>query len=91
MSERRTLWALRALAVALAILAWAFISLDRERLGQRPIEATVQYSLPDNLVLLDPVETVSIPSVNVGVCCNVLKLIGLMYGENDRTSGGWMC
>ena len=60
MSERKTLWALRFLAVALAILAWAFISLDRERQGERAVVATVQYSLPDNLVLLDPVETVNV-------------------------------
>lgn len=60
MSERNTIWALRALAVALAVLAWTFISLDRERQRERPLAATVQYNIPDNLVILDPVETVSI-------------------------------
>jgi type VI protein secretion system component VasF len=59
-SERNTIWALRALAVALAVLAWTFISLDRERQRERPLAATVQYNIPDNLVILDPVETVSI-------------------------------
>lgn len=60
MSEGKTIWALRALALALAILAWAFISLDRERQAERPVTATVQYSIPDQLVLLEPVESVTV-------------------------------
>jgi YbbR domain-containing protein len=60
MSERNTIWLLRALALALAILAWTFISLDRERESERPIVASVQYNIPDHLVVLDPVETVNI-------------------------------
>ena len=60
MSEPKTIWALRILALALAILAWTFISLDRERQSERPLTATVQYNLPENLVVLDPVETVNI-------------------------------
>lgn len=60
MSERNTIWALRALALALAILAWTFVSLDRERQGERPMTATVQYNLPQHLVILEPVEAVNI-------------------------------
>lgn len=60
MSEGKTIWALRALAFALAILAWAFISLDRERQAERPFAATIQYNIPSQLVLLEPVETVSV-------------------------------
>lgn len=60
MSEPKTIWALRTLALALAILAWTFISLDRERQSERPLTATVQYNIPDQLVVLDPVETVNI-------------------------------
>ena len=60
MSERKTIWALRALALALAVLTWTFISLDRERQSERPLAATVQYNIPGDLVLLNPVETVNI-------------------------------
>jgi YbbR domain-containing protein len=59
-SEAKTLWALRALALALALLAWASISLDRERQAERPVVATVQYSIPNQLVLLDPIESVTV-------------------------------
>jgi YbbR domain-containing protein len=59
-SEAKTLWALRALALALALLAWASISLDRERQAERPVVATVQYSIPNQLVLLEPVESVTV-------------------------------
>jgi YbbR domain-containing protein len=60
MRERKTIWALRALALALAVLTWTFISLDRERQSERPLAATVQYNIPADLALLNPVETVNI-------------------------------
>jgi YbbR domain-containing protein len=61
-SERRTLWALRALALALALLAWTFVSLEREQQGERVIPVTVQYNnpRPEDIIVLEPTETVNV-------------------------------
>ena len=61
MSEARSLWGLRMLALALAGLAWfAFSGEKREPLSQKVVEASVRYDLPDDYLLLERVETVRV-------------------------------
>ncbi len=58
MSEARSLWVLRALALALAALLWFFVTVDeREPLSEKVMEAAVSYKTPPGLIILDPVET----------------------------------
>ncbi len=54
-------WGLRLLALALAILAWFFVSVgDRERRSETLVEPFVQYNTPRNLTILNPQEKVRV-------------------------------
>jgi YbbR domain-containing protein len=61
MSETKSLWGLRLLALALAVLAWfAFSGEKREPQSEKVVEAAVRYDAPENYLLLERVETVRI-------------------------------
>ena len=66
MSEQQTLWALRAVALAVAFASWFFITsernADQSETSETTIEPSVQYSnLPsDELIVLDPVLRVQV-------------------------------
>ena len=61
-SERTRLSALRMTALALAILLWLFVTLERrgERPSEKVVEATVTYNVPPGMVILDPEERVRV-------------------------------
>ena len=56
MSERWRLSGLRMMAVALAILLWLLVTVERrgERPAEKVVEATVTYNPPPGMVILDP-------------------------------------
>ena len=62
MSERRNLWGLRLLAIALAVLAWFLATADRRetRTGNTAVDASVNYSTPEQMMILEPVEEVRV-------------------------------
>lgn len=61
MRERTHKWQLRLLAVAAALVLWFFVSLqDRERQSEKQIEVNITYNVPRGVILLDPVQNVSI-------------------------------
>ncbi len=61
MNETKNIWGLRLLAVALAVLAWFFFTVEkRERLSDKVIEATLRYDNFPGLVILDRVEKVRV-------------------------------
>jgi YbbR domain-containing protein len=61
-SERTRLSALRLTALALAILLWLFVTVERrgERPSEKVVEATVTYNAPPGMVILDPEEKVRV-------------------------------
>lgn len=61
MSENGQTWGLRLLALAIAVGLWFAISVDkREARGQRAVEASVLYNNPQGLVILDPVQQLTV-------------------------------
>lgn len=61
MSEMRSTWGLRLLAVALAITAWFVFTVEkRERLSEKVIEATVRYDNFPGLIVVERLETVRV-------------------------------
>lgn len=61
MSESKSLWGFRLLALALAGLAWFVVSGEkREPQSEKVVEVAVQYDAPDNYLLLERVETIRI-------------------------------
>lgn len=63
--KQTTLWALRALALGLAVVAWVFITSSRTvetETSETTIEPTVQYNNPasGDLIVLDPVLRVQV-------------------------------
>jgi YbbR domain-containing protein len=60
-SERASLWGLRLLALAIAVVLWFFGSVEkRERASEKVVEANITYSTPSGTVILDPVQTVRV-------------------------------
>ena len=54
-------WGLRLLALSLSLVLWFFISFERREVpGERELEVPVTYSLPQDLVRLDQVKTVTV-------------------------------
>lgn len=63
MNERATTWAYRILAVVIAVAMWyATAAEKREPPGEKTVDASVTYSTPPGLVILNPV-----PQVRVGL------------------------
>lgn len=66
MSEKQTLWALRALALGLAVASWFFITsernADQRQTSETTIEPSVQYNnlAANELIVLDPVLRVQV-------------------------------
>ena len=61
MSPRRNVWGLRLLAVAIAVLVWFFVTVQkREEISERSIDAAVTYSPPRGFIVLDPVQRVRV-------------------------------
>ena len=62
MSERRRLWGLRLLALGLAVLAWFLATADRResRTGSTVVEAFINYTAPEQLMILQSVEKVRV-------------------------------
>ena len=56
MSERGRLSVLRVMALALAILLWSLVTVERrgERPAEKVVEATVTYNPPPGMIILDP-------------------------------------
>lgn len=62
MSERASRWGLRLLAFAIALGVWFFVTLETrgQRAGEKQIDANVTYNTPRDLMILAPVEKVSV-------------------------------
>ena len=62
MSEKGNLWGLRLLALALAVLAWFLATADRResRTGNTAVDASINYSTPEQMMILEPVEEVRV-------------------------------
>ena len=59
--ERSGLWQMRALAIAIALILWFFLALQkREDVAERLLEATVTYNTPQGLIILDPVQQIRV-------------------------------
>jgi YbbR domain-containing protein len=61
-SEKKSLWGLRLLAIALAVLAWFLATADRRetRTGTTAVDASINYSTPEQMMILEPVEEVRV-------------------------------
>lgn len=65
MTKKQTLWALRALALGLAVATWVFVTssqADQTETAETTIEPSVQYNNPGSrdLIVLDPVLRVQV-------------------------------
>lgn len=61
MSEARSIWGLRLLALALAVTAWFVLSVEkREPLSEKVVEATLRYDNFPGLIVVERVETVRV-------------------------------
>lgn len=61
MSERASIWAIRALALGVAVSLWFFLSWDkRERQSERVVEASVTYDTAEGMTVLDPARQVDV-------------------------------
>jgi YbbR domain-containing protein len=59
MSDRRRIWGLRVLALAIAIGIWSRVSLEeREETTEKLVEAGVSYNLPRGYLVLNQVQSV---------------------------------
>jgi YbbR domain-containing protein len=60
-TDRARLWGLRALALGLALALWFVIAVEkRETRRQKGVEASVSYNPPSGVMILDPVQTVTV-------------------------------
>lgn len=62
MTDRSQTWVLRGLALAIAVAAWFMVSVEgrNEVVSERKIDASVTYRKPEGLVILNPVDKVSV-------------------------------
>lgn len=61
MNGIRSIWGLRLLAIVVAIFLWFIISApEREGVSEKALDVTVSYSVPAGLIVLDPVEKLSV-------------------------------
>ncbi len=61
MSDERNLWGLRILSLALAILIWFFVSVEkREPQSDRVVDANVTYKTAPGFVVLDPIQAIQV-------------------------------
>lgn len=61
MSESGRLWGLRFLALALALVLWFVLSFERrETRSEKQVQASVTYMRGDDMVILDPRQTVDL-------------------------------
>ena len=61
MSEAKSIWGLRLLALALAVTAWFVLSVEkREPLSEKVVEATVRYDNFPGLIVVQRVEAVRV-------------------------------
>lgn len=61
MSESARIWSLRLLALVIAVALWYRFSLEgRQTLTERTVDAPVSYNRPRDMVILDPVQSVSV-------------------------------
>ena len=61
MSEAKSIWGLRLLALALAVTAWFIVSVEkREPLSEKVVEATVRYDNFPGLIVVKRVEAVRV-------------------------------
>jgi len=73
MSEARSIWGLRLLAVALAVTAWFVLSVEnREPPSEKVVEATVRYDNFPGLIVVQRVE-----SVRIGILGPKSKILSL--------------
>lgn len=60
-SDRRQVWGLRVLALAIAVALWFVLSFEqRETRSEKLVEASVSYIRPDGVEILDPVQRVDV-------------------------------
>ena len=61
MNERAWRWAMRVLALAIAVALWFFLSWEkRENQSERVIQASVTYNTAEEMTVLDPVQQVDV-------------------------------
>lgn len=61
MTERRNLWVIRLVALAIAVALWFFLSWEkRERQSERVIEASVTFDTVGDMTVLDPVRQIDV-------------------------------
>lgn len=61
MSERTGIWAMRILALTIAVALWFFLSWEkRENQSERVIQASVTYNTPELMTVLDPVQQIDV-------------------------------
>lgn len=61
MTERGSLWGLRLLALALALLAWFLATAERrESSSATTVDASITYTTPEQMMILDPVDEVRV-------------------------------
>ena len=62
MSEKGSLWGLRLFALGLAVLAWFLATAERResRTGTTAVDASVNYTTPEQMIILEPVEEVRV-------------------------------
>jgi YbbR domain-containing protein len=60
-TERTGLWAMRILALAIALALWFFLSWEkRENQSERVIQASVTYNTTEEMIVLDPIQQVDV-------------------------------
>ncbi len=62
MTEKGSLWGLRLFALGLAVLAWFLATAERResRTGTTAVDASVNYTTPEQMIILEPVEEVRV-------------------------------